>query len=69
MLAYAQVYPSWQLHPAKKEQSPGRMFWQNLNESMWLLNVSQSYAAIKDTLSEEQRQVTLLAITITSSRP
>ena len=56
MLAYAQVYPSWELHPAKKEQSPGRMFWQNLNESMWLLNVSQSYAAIKDTLSEEQRQ-------------
>ena len=55
MLAYAEVYPSWELHPAKKEQSPGRMFWQNLNESMWLLNVSQSYAAIKDTLTQEQR--------------
>ena len=55
MLAYADVYPSWGLHPAKKEQSPGRMFWQNLNESMWLLNVSQSYAAIKDTLTQEQR--------------
>jgi len=55
MLAYADVYPGWGLHPAKKEQSPGRMFWQNLNESMWLLNVSQSYAAIKDTLTQEQR--------------
>ncbi|WP_233353980.1 heparinase II/III domain-containing protein [Algimonas arctica] len=55
MLAYADVYPSWGLHPAKKEQSPGRMFWQNLNESMWLLNVSQSYAAIKDTLTPDQR--------------
>lgn len=55
MLAYADVYPDWALHPAKKEQSPGRMFWQNLNESMWLLNISQSYAAIKDTLSQEQR--------------
>ena len=55
MLDYADVYPSWELHPAKKEQSPGRMFWQNLNESMWLLNVSQSYAAIKDTLTQEQR--------------
>lgn len=55
MLAYADVYPSWGLHPAKKEQSPGRMFWQNLNESMWLLNVSQSYAVIKDTLTDEQR--------------
>ena len=57
MLAYAEVYPSWELHPAQKEQSPGRMFWQNLNESMWLLNVSQSYAAIKDTLTQEQRDL------------
>ena len=56
MLAYADVYPSWELHPAKKEQSPGRMFWQNLNESMWLLNVSQSYAAIKDILTEAERE-------------
>jgi hypothetical protein len=56
MLDYAKVYPNWGLHPAKKEQSPGRMFWQNLNESMFLLNVSQTYAAIKDKLSDAQRQ-------------
>ena len=56
MLAYADVYPSWGLHPAKKEQSPGRMFWQNLNESWWLVHVSQSYGAIKDTLSAEQQE-------------
>jgi len=56
MLGYADVYPSWSIHPAKKEQSPGRMFWQNLNESMWLLNVSQSYAAIKGTLTQEHRE-------------
>jgi len=56
MMDYAVVYPSWKLHPAKKEQSPGRMFWQNLNESMFLLNVAQCYNAIKDALSEEQRE-------------
>ena len=56
MLDYAEVYPSYGIHPAKKEQSPGRMFWQNLNESMFLLNVSQTYDAIKDTLSSEQRE-------------
>ena len=56
MLDYADVYPSWELHPAKKEQSPGRMFWQNLNESMFLLNVAQTYDAIKDTLTAEQRE-------------
>ena len=55
MLAYADVYPDWQLHPAKKEQSPGRMFWQNLNESMWLLNTAQSYGAVKDVLSADHR--------------
>lgn len=55
MLAYADVYPSWELHPAKKEQSPGRMFWQNLNESWWLLHAAQSYGAIKDVLSADQR--------------
>lgn len=55
MTAYADVYPGWGLHPAKKEQSPGRMFWQNLNESWWLLHVSQSYGAVKAVLSEEQR--------------
>lgn len=57
LVAYAEVYPGWELHPAKKEQSPGRMFWQNLNESMFLLNVSQSYGAIKDTLTQEQRDL------------
>ena len=56
LMDYAQVYPSWGIHPARKEQSPGRMFWQNLNESMFLLNISQCYDAIKDTLSEEQKQ-------------
>lgn len=55
MEGYAAVYGDWGLHPEQKEQSPGRMFWQNLNESWWLLHVSQSYAAIKDTLSPEQR--------------
>ena len=56
MMDYADVYPSWELHPAKKEQSPGRMFWQNLNESMFLLNIAQSYDAIKSTLTAEQTE-------------
>jgi hypothetical protein len=56
MTAYADVYPSWGLHPQQKEQSPGRMFWQNLNESWWLVHVSQAYGAIKATLSDEQRE-------------
>jgi len=55
LTSYADVYPDWGIHPAPKEQSPGRMFWQNLNESWWLVHASQGYGAIKDTLSAEQR--------------
>jgi len=56
MLAYADVYPGWELHPEQKEQSPGRMFWQNLNESWWLVHAAQGYGAIKDTLSAEKSE-------------
>ena len=55
LMGYADVYPSWGIHPARKEQSPGRMFWQNLNESWWLVHTSQGYGAIMDTLSADQR--------------
>ena len=56
MIAYADMYPGLGLHPEKKEQSPGRLFWQNLNESWWLVYAIQGYASIKDTLSLEVRE-------------
>ena len=55
LAAYADVYPDWGLHPEQKEQSPGRMFWQNLNESWWLVHVSQAYGAVKDTLTDDRK--------------
>ncbi len=55
MTSYADLYPAWGIHPAKKEQSPGRMFWQNLNESWWLVHVAQGYGAVKDQLNDETR--------------
>ena len=57
MLEYAEVYPEWGFHPAQKEQSPGRMFWQNLNESWWLVHIAQAYASIVDTLSASDREI------------
>jgi len=56
LLAYADMYPSLELHPKQKEQSPGRLFWQNLNESWWLVYSIQGYASIKDTLSSASRK-------------
>lgn len=55
LLAYADMYPGLGEHPKKKEQSPGRIFWQSLNEAVWLVVSIQGYDAIKDTLSSEQR--------------
>lgn len=56
LLAYADLYPSLGLHPEQKEQSPGRLFWQNLNESWWLVYAIQGYASVKDTLSPAERE-------------
>ncbi|MEL7014632.1 MAG: heparinase II/III family protein [Pseudomonadota bacterium] len=55
-LAYAALYPTLGLHPEQKEQSPGRLFWQNLNESWWLVHAIQGYASVKDILTSETRR-------------
>lgn len=54
--AYAELYPGLGEHPKKKEQSPGRLFWQSLNEAVWLVYSIQGYDAIANSLSEQQRQ-------------
>ncbi|MBX2847070.1 MAG: heparinase II/III family protein [Acidiferrobacterales bacterium] len=56
LLAYAKLYPTLGEHPKKKEQSPGRLFWQSLNEAVWLVYVAQGYDAIIDDLSQEDRE-------------
>ncbi|MEL7202102.1 MAG: heparinase II/III family protein [Pseudomonadota bacterium] len=55
-LAYAAMYPGLGFHPEKKEQSPGRLFWQNLNESWWLVHAIQGYASVKDKFSAQTRE-------------
>ena len=50
---YAALYPSLELHPKRKENHPpGRLFWQGLNESWWLVYVAQGYEAIRDDLDK-----------------
>ena len=55
LLAYADMYPRLGEHPMRKEQAPGRLFWQNLNESVWLVHAIQGYDAIVDTLSSDEK--------------
>ena len=57
LLAYADLYPALGEHPEAKGNSPGRLFWQGLNESVWLVYTIQGYDAIYDTLSAADRSV------------
>ena len=52
---YATLYPTLGVHPASKENNPGRLFWQPLNEANWLVDVIQAYDCIYDTLTPEER--------------
>jgi len=55
LFEYAAMYPTLPLHPQQKEQSPGKLFWQSLNEAVWLVYTIQGYDAIKSALTQEER--------------
>lgn len=56
LLAYAKLYPTLNDHPAGNSSVKGRLFWQALNDSVWLVYGAQGYDAIRDTLTPEQRR-------------
>lgn len=56
LLRYAAMYPSLPLHPERKNQSPGRLFWQALNESVWLVYAIQGYNEVRDDLTAAERK-------------
>ena len=55
LLAYAKMYPTLGKHPKPKEQTAGRLFWQSLNESVWLVTSIQGYDAIYSSLEPNER--------------
>lgn len=52
---YAKLYPTLGIHPMQKNQAPGKLFWQGLNESMYLVYTIQAYDCIYEFLTEEER--------------
>ncbi len=56
LLAYAELYPTLDVHPKRKvkAQNPGKLFWQSLNEAMWLVYTIQAYDLIYDALDSSQ---------------
>lgn len=56
LLAYADLYPTLSDHPAGNSPVKGRLFWQALNDSVWLVYSAQGYDAVRDTLSTADRR-------------
>ena len=57
LLKYAGLYPTLGRHPAASNESAGRLFWQSLNETVWLVNAAQAYDCIYDWLSASDRNI------------
>lgn len=51
---YAALYPTLGRHPAANKQSHGRIFWQSLNEAVWLVHVTLAYDCVYDTIPAEE---------------
>lgn len=56
-LLYAKLYPTLKKHPAATSNSPGRLFWQSLNEYVWAVNTTQAYDCIYDYLNVSERKI------------
>jgi len=53
---YAAMYPTLPLHPAAKDEAAGKLFWQSLNESVWLFYTIQAYDCVFDWLTPLERE-------------
>lgn len=55
LFAYKDLYPTLPVHPQPRSYARGKLFWQCLNDSNWLVYTSQAYDCIYDFLSETER--------------
>lgn len=54
LMGYVELYPKLSLHPNGKSYSPGKIFWQGLNDAAWLIHIVQAYDCVYSELSEEE---------------
>ncbi|WP_397447703.1 alginate lyase family protein [Polaribacter sp. R77954] len=54
LLAYAKMFPTLPRHPQIRSYARGKLFWQCLNDSNWLVFTSQAYDCIYAWLPKEQ---------------
>ncbi|SHF88503.1 Alginate lyase [Microbulbifer donghaiensis] len=58
LLAYADLYPTLPLHPKRRPgaKNPGKLFWQSLNEAVWLVYTIQAYDLIRPSLTDAEAE-------------
>ena len=56
LLAYAEIYPSLPVHPARFTKTPGKIFYQILNEAVWLTFTANAYDCVYEYISAAERQ-------------
>ncbi|OBQ55112.1 heparinase [Tamlana sp. s12] len=55
LFQYEAMYKDLPVHPQPRSYARGKLFWQCLNDSNWLVYASQGYDCIYDYLSAEER--------------
>ncbi|MCX6142439.1 MAG: heparinase II/III family protein [Ignavibacteriales bacterium] len=55
LLQYADLYPTLGKHPMAASDEYGRLFWQTLNETVWMVHAAQAYDCIYDWLTIADR--------------
>ncbi len=53
---YAAIYPDLPMHPINTSSVRGKLFWQTLNDAVWLVHTAVAYDCIYDALTEKQRR-------------
>ena len=55
LLEYVKLWPTLPKHPMAGPESYGRLFWQSLNETVWLVHATQAYDCVYPWISPNDR--------------
>jgi hypothetical protein len=56
-LKYAELNPTLKNHPQATSASPGRLFWQALNDANWLVYTGMAYDLIQEYLTPSEKNI------------
>jgi oligo-alginate lyase len=57
MLKYAALNPTLKNHPEATSSSPGRIFWQALNDANWMVYAGMAYDLVYNSLTPSERKI------------